>query len=390
MKVALLTNFIAPYRLPLLEDLRNRVGDFRVFLSTPMEADRQWEVNWGKLDVTVQRNLSWGARYHDSLGFSRNLQIHLPYDTIPQLSRFQPDVVISAELGMRSAQAALYRTLKSNTSLLIWATLSEHSERDWGIARRVMRRSILSRADGVLVNGESGARYIRSFGMPDQWIFRVNQPVDVDIFAGVSGPCSPASTRRLLYVGALSPRKGLVGFMRILLSWAANNRDKAIEINWLGEGDDRRALSAMDLPNHVTQHFLGNRPYHDLARIYAAADVLFFPTLMDEWGLVVNEGMASGLPVLGSIYSQAVEELIEDGVTGWTFDPIAEKSVIAALDRSFAVPSAKLKAMGDAGRRRIMTLTPASASERIVNAMQVIRDRRSVTGAIAPHLATDN
>ena len=49
--------------------------------------------------------------------------------------------------------------------------------------------------------------------------------------------------------------------------------------------------------------------------------VLVFPTLADEWGLVVNEALAAGVPVLGSLYSQAVEELVRDGENGWTFRP---------------------------------------------------------------------
>jgi glycosyltransferase involved in cell wall biosynthesis len=369
MRVALLTNFIAPYRLPLLEELRDRVSALRVFLSTPMENERQWEVDWGTLDVKVQRSLSWGGNYHDTLGFSRKLQMHFPYDTLPQLSRYKPDVVISSELGMRSAQAALYRTLSRDTPLLIWATLSEHSERCWGTARKTLRRSILSRADGVLVNGESGARYIRHFGLPDNRIFRVNQPVDVQPFAKVSNARARGPVLRLLHSGALTPRKGLTGFMRILLAWATRHQDKAFDICWVGDGEDRAALAAMELPPNVQQRFLGYQPYSNLPKIYAEADMLVFPSLMDEWGLVVNEAMASGLPVLGSIYSQAVEELVEDGVTGWTFDPVVEAKVEAALDRAFMTPPSTLYAMGDAARCRIMTLTPASASDCIVRAI---------------------
>jgi hypothetical protein len=372
VRVALLTNFIAPYRLPLLEELRQRVGALRVFLSTPMESDRQWTVDWGGLDVTVQRSVSWNSRYHDTLGFSRRLQIHLPYDTLPQLNRFRPDVVISAELGMRSTQAAVYRTLRRDSALLIWATLSEHSERSWGRARTTLRRLILARADGVLVNGESGARYIRRFGVPDHRIWRVNQPVDVDLFMGPRRARPPGPVWRLLHAGALSSRKGVIGFMHNLLDCAGRNPDKIIEVSWLGDGEDRTALASMALPCNVTQRFLGSQPYQEIPGIYADADLLFFPSLMDEWGLVVNEAMASGLPVLGSIYSQAVEELVEDGVTGWTFDPVVRASLDGALDRVFATPFHILQTMGDVGRHRIQTLTPASAGERIVQAMQEI------------------
>ena len=110
MRVALLQNFVAPYRVLFYERLAAKVGAFRVFVSTPMESDRCWAVEWGTLDVAVQRNLTVRRPYHDGLGFSRELQMHLPYDTIPRLLKFRPDAVISVELGARSLQAVLYKS----------------------------------------------------------------------------------------------------------------------------------------------------------------------------------------------------------------------------------------------------------------------------------------
>ena len=63
---------------------------------------------------------------------------------------------------------------------------------------------------------------------------------------------------------------------------------------------------------------------------------MLFPTLSDTWGLVVNEAMAMGLPVLGSVKSQAVTELIEDGVSGWWFDPTSPQDLERAVDRALA------------------------------------------------------
>jgi len=85
MRVALLQNFVAPYRVPLYERLRARVDELRVFVSTPMESDRDWKVDWGTLDVVVQKNITLMRRHRDVLGFHRILQIHVPYDTVPQL-----------------------------------------------------------------------------------------------------------------------------------------------------------------------------------------------------------------------------------------------------------------------------------------------------------------
>ncbi len=370
MRVALLMNFIAPYRVPLLEALRDRVDELRVFISTPMESDRAWPVDWGSLDVVVQRNVTLRRRYRDEFGFSRQLQIHVPYDTLPQLARYAPDAVISGELGARSLQAAAYRALRPSSSLLIWATLSEHSERGWGGGRRLARRAILRRADGVLANGESGARYIRHFGMANERIFRVNQPVDVALFAGTARRRPDSSLSRLLYVGALTGRKGLPWFARALAKWGRRNPGRGLEVWWVGDGEERAGLQAAALPPNISQRFCGNVAYAALPDFYADADILFFPTLLDEWGLVVNEAMAAGLPVLGSIYSQAVEELVQDGGNGWVFDPLTEGSTLAALDRVFATPPPQLAAMREAARRRIMALTPAAASEHIVRAIR--------------------
>jgi glycosyltransferase involved in cell wall biosynthesis len=389
MRVALLMNFIAPYRVPLLEALHRQVGELRAFLSTRMESDRPWNANWGTLDVVVQRTLTLRGRYHDPFGFSRVLHIHIPYDTLPQLRRHAPDVVISAELGMRSLQAALYRTLRPSTRLLIWAMLSEHSERDWGTMRTALRRRILRRADGVLVNGESGARYIGRFGVPQDRIFRINQPVDAGQFAAAARRRPADSLVRLLYVGTLSERKGLVGFACHLADWARRHPARELEICWVGDGDQRAALAAIALPPNLSQQFRGNLPYAELPGCYADADMLVFPSLLDEWGLVVNEAMAAGLPVLGSIYSQAVEELVAEGHTGWVFDPLDEHATLAALDRAFATPPTALVAMRQAARQRSLALTPTAASERIMAAIRqiVAQPRSSVTDAAAPAAA---
>ena len=89
-----------------------------------------------------------------------------------------------------------------------------------------------------------------------------------------------------------------------------------------------------------------------MAAVYAQADAFVFPTCADEWGVVVNEALAAGLPVLGSIHSQAVEELCADGETGWLFDPEDASTVLAALDRALAASGEELAAMGARARAR--------------------------------------
>ena len=75
---------------------------------------------------------------------------------------------------------------------------------------------------------------------------------------------------------------------------------------------------------------LGHVSQQELARYLAASDATLFPTLRDCWGMVVNESLAAGVPVLGSRYAGACEELLKDGV-GRIFDPLDPADFDAAL-----------------------------------------------------------
>lgn len=394
MRVALLQNFIAPYRIPLYERLRDRGAALKVFVSTPMESDRDWKVDWGTLDVVVQKNVTLHRKHRDPLGFVRRLQIHIPYDTIAQLWRFRPSAVISVELGPRTLQAAIYKMLRPSTRFLIWCKLSEHSERGWGKIRHALRRFLLARADCVLVNGESGARYVARFGVPDADIVRINQPVDVAMFSAVKRERQETQATRLLCCGVLSARKGVVPFLQQLDVWARTHPARPLELWWLGDGELRPALEGFACAPNLAQRFLGAVPYADLPNWYSQTDILAFPTLLDEWGLVVNEAMASGLPVLGSLYAQAVTELVDEGVNGWIFDPTDDASVQAALDKVFTTPPDELVRMREAARARIAALTPDTAAAKIFEALhsllndgEAATSRSPLAALAAPRLA---
>ena len=103
--------------------------------------------------------------------------------------------------------------------------------------------------------------------------------------------------------------------------------------------------------------------------------MLVLPTLADEWGVVVNEAMSAGLPVLGSVYSQAVEELVEDGHTGWTFAPDRPESLDAALTSALRTSSTDLARMGEAARQRAASLAPLHVAEAIAQAVSSFERR---------------
>ncbi len=374
-RVALLTNFIPPYRLPLYQAIAKRVSDFQVFLSTPMEASRSWQVNWEDLNVTMQKNFTIERTWKHPQGFSEPLYIQIPYDTLWLLHKYQPDVILSGEVGMRTLQAVLYRKFNPKTRLIIWATVSEYSEKGRGWLRHQLRSLLLPQADAVLVNGNSGKRYISNFGISEEKIFFAPYTTNISPFVAI--PLSRESDRayRLLSVGQLVERKGLLQFMNILVKWGKNNPEKNLEFWLVGRGTLKETLEAQPMPENVKVKFIGNVEYQKLPEIYAQAGIFIFPTLADEWGVVTNEAMAAGLPVLGSLYSQSVEELVKDGITGWLFRPDNQDEMYSTLEKALATTEEDLAKMRSTARDRIQYLTPDFVADNILEAISSVTQK---------------
>ncbi len=312
------------------------------------------------------------TRHHPS-GFSFRMFIHFPYDTLAQLWRYRPEVLVSSEFGLRTLQAVIYRAMHPRARLIVWATLSEETEKGWGLARRLLRRAILKMTDAVICNGNSGARYVRSMGFPASQTFIVNQPVDVDMFSALPADRGPENAHRLLFSGRLIPAKAVVQLQETLSRWARANPTRQLEIAWVGDGELRGRLEQASLPANFKQVFHGNKAYAELPDAYRDCGALILPSLMDEWGLVVNEAMASGLVVMGSIYSQAAIEMVEEGKNGWLIDPLNPASIEAALDALYDASPDVLREMRVAARERALKITPRRAAARLYSAIKVVR-----------------
>ena len=94
------------------------------------------------------------------------------------------------------------------------------------------------------------------------------------------------------------------------------------------------------------------------------------PTLEDNWSLVVPEAMASGLPILCSIYNGCWPELIKDASNGWTIDPLKTDIFAGVLSRCIEQRHG-LPVMGAHSRQIISQYTPASAAKAILAACEI-------------------
>ena len=368
-RVVFLTNFIPPYRLPALRALGLHLGTLKTFVSTSMEVNRSWTPDWQDLDVDIQKSVSVRKVLRHPDGFDQETYVHLPYDTLPKLATFNPDVVISGEMGARTMQAVLYRIATPRSRLIIQADLSEYTERGRGHLRNALRRWMLRHADAVLVNGESGARYVRMLGVPESKIFRVPYATDTSVYLNISRVDDDTNIIKLLHVGQLIERKGIVSFLERLAKWSAEHPKHQLELALVGDGPLRTTIMQFPTPPNLSVRLIQPAAYSAMPEIYSQADLLVLPTLADSWALVVNEAMAAGLPILGSRKSQAVEELVTDGESGWVFSPENSDELYSALNRALSASKETRLNMGAAARITAIGVTPQLVAERTMRAI---------------------
>jgi glycosyltransferase involved in cell wall biosynthesis len=137
----------------------------------------------------------------------------------------------------------------------------------------------------------------------------------------------------------------------------------------VGDGPLAKQIKEYKKPKNLFVSLIGNIDYPEMPKYYAQAGVFVFPSLKDEWGLVVNEALVSGLPVLGSVYSQAVEELVRDGENGWQFHPDNLEEIYQILEKIYSLSDDDLLKMRIASRKSISDLSPEIIAEKLIHSL---------------------
>jgi glycosyltransferase involved in cell wall biosynthesis len=370
MRVAFVDGPLLEYRLPFLKALQQRVGRLQMYVVGLGFDLPKSQLRDSGLDVSLLQSVSVNRRLRHPLGFRELAQLDLPWNVHRVLSRFEPDVVISSEMGIRTVQAAAYRRRHPDCRLVVWARLSQHSEAGRGAARELLRKSLVHRADAIITNGSSGRCYLLGAGADPARVHVVHQASALDVRPPFPRPARPL---RLLFVGRLVTSKGL----HLLLPSLAAYPLKSWELTIAGDGPESGPLRAFVSRHHLPVEFTGFMPRARLPELFADHDVFVFPTLKDEWGLVAGEALRAGLPVLGSVYSDAVCEIVQDGATGWVMRPDRPQSIRTSLDRTFAATPAELLKARELAGDSVRRLTPEVMADQFLDVIHAARDTRS-------------
>jgi glycosyltransferase involved in cell wall biosynthesis len=347
-RVVILTEIIAPYRIPVFNALASHpdLDSHVIFLAQTDPGLRQWEVHHEEIRFSCQVLKS--CRYRVG-----RLNLLLTRGMRSALEEHSPHVMISGGYNYLASWQAQRWARTHHVPFLLWSESNAMDARKNRWPVETAKKKFIHSCQGYVVPGTAAAAYLKTFGVPERQIFVAPNAVDVEFFrksaeearhdAALRHRLSLPS-RYLLFVGRFVRAKGVLDLLSAYAALAAEIRQE-VGLVLVGDGEEKDELvrrSCQIDPGRVI--FPGFLQKVDLPPLYALAEALVLPTHSDTWGLVVNEALACGLPVIVSDVAGCVADLARDGDNGY---------VVRARDVD-GLSHAMRNLLGDAGERERM------------------------------------
>lgn len=306
------------------------------------------------------------------------------------LNQLSPDAIAIAGWSSADAIACLtWCRRHKRIALLMSETRAADGVRFW--PKELLKGWRIKRFTSALVGGRSHASYLIELGFCGP-IARGYDAIDNELFRTESNKwrtidlCAGNQIRPYLLASSrFVERKNLIRLVQAFAEVAGpcqSRPDVTLDLCLVGDGPERPALqsicNSLDLtmvelapwelacsPDSTmlkSRVFLpGFRQIAELPRFYAHACCFVHPAISEPWGLVMNEAMACGLPLLASRNCGAAEELVFHGVNGFLFDPLDSSALAACLHTFLNLTPEAQANMGTASAQILERLYPITA-----------------------------
>lgn len=324
-KVVLITNIPNPYRIPLFnvldEILKTANISFKVIFGAPGYSRRMFQID--------ESEMKFKFRILDDHGhtFSKDGEktVFIYRGLNKALNEEKPDLIIVS--GFSPATMKVYmRKLLRGTPYIIWnGSIPKAGDHQFSL-RRLQRQILCKKASAFVSYGHLAAKYLVNSGAARKSVFVATNTVDTSFFSSETEACRTKNGGAanhdaiFLVLGYLVPRKQIHHLLECIRIVARKRTDFRVAI--LGDGISKESLIGQvkeyGLEKIVT--FYGFVQKKDLPDWFARCRALLFQTGYDIWGLVANEAMAAGVPVVSSVNAGATNDLITDGENGFRAD----------------------------------------------------------------------
>jgi 1,2-diacylglycerol 3-alpha-glucosyltransferase len=381
--VVIFVNY-GPYHVARAAALRQNTALDPTFIElSSTQKHYPWSAN---KDAICDRLITLSARPYEECDRS-----DLRRKLIEKLDELKPDVVVIAgysELPMRAA-AKWARANGRQVVMMSDSTERDHQRHWW--RERIKRSWIARNVDAGFVAGRAARAYLNQLGVSDVMIWQGYDVVDnnyfaegaatVRKFAAAERAKAKLPERYFLYVGRLSPEKNLSVLLQSYKRYLESQRTP-----WglvvVGDGPQRKELQGLAQGLSLNEVvWPGFKNIHELATYYGLADCLILPSTSEPWGLVVNEAMALGVPVLVSRACGCSLDLVRDGVNGYVFDPNDASRLVGLMTQMSDASCARLNEMGKASSKIIADFTPEIWARNLFQALTAVTGQAEVAEA---------
>ena len=302
MKILFFTNIPSPYRIDFFNKL-NKKNEVTVLFDNYTENGRNKDWNKGK-------------KIEFNHAFIKNKK-----EIIKYIEQFKNSIIVITNYSEKNERIAItYMNLKK---------IKFYMEIDGGIIKpdnlikKIIKKYLISSASKYISPSEMADKYLINYGAKKNEIERYNfSSLNKDDLEKNKQLLKEKSKLRkelnlkeniiVLGVGQFIYRKGFD-----LLIKASKNFEENIGVYIIGDNPTEEYLNLYKELNCQNVHFVGFQDSESLKKYYAASDIFVLPTREDIWGLVVNEAISFGLPVITTDNCMAGVELIKNNIGGY-------------------------------------------------------------------------
>ena len=302
-----------------------------------------------------------------------------------RLDEISPDVVAVAGWSFAESLSAIGWTRRRGARVIMMSESQSIDGRRWR-PREALKSRIVKACDLALVGGSRQRDYIVGLGMPEAHVFLGYDAVDNDHFAiGAEHARAQAALfrrrlglpdRYILASARFITKKNLVrlieAFERAIRTTTAPH-----SLVVLGGGPDHSLIEASIVSSGLSDRILlaGFKDYDTLPLFYGLAEAFAHVSFAEQWGLVINEAAAAGLPLVVSRTCGAAAELVVEGKNGYLVDPEDVEDIASRLGIIMTATEEERVAMGSNSRKFVREWGPGRFAYGLQCAANVARVR---------------
>ncbi len=291
---------------------------------------------------------------------------------IKTLNQINPELLAISGYFKPSLLMALFWCLSTKKpAILLSESTEEDAQRIWW--KEKIKSLIVSRFKCALVGGMPQKRYLMKLGMPESAIFLGYDVVGNDTFhpEKISNLSSPCTKPFFFTINRFIAKKNIPSIISAYAQYRQQIGQDAWDLVLCGDGELRpqieQQIAKFALQNVI--HLPGFLQQEELLPYFAHASCFIHGSTHEQWGLVVNEAMAAGLPVIVSNRCGCFEDLVIEGVNGFGFEP-TNIEALANLMLEMSSGNVDRAKMGQAALEHIQKFSPEYFATGLIQAVK--------------------